>query len=55
MPYIDLTRDQCESVANLIEDNLFEIIRNDLDADNMNWLCNICAAYTELKLVVDNG
>ena len=54
MPKIELTKDQCESMVDYIECNLFEIIRNDTDIDCMNWLCNICDAYKEFKRVIEN-
>lgn len=46
---IDLTKDQCESLIDFIEVNLFEAIRNDPETDSLIWLCNICEAYTKMK------
>lgn len=46
---IDLTKDQCESLVDLIEVNLFDIIRNDPDIDGFDWLVNIVDAYKVMK------
>lgn len=46
---IEITKDEAESLVDLIECNLFNIIRNDLDIDNMNWLCNICSVFKKLQ------
>lgn len=51
----ELTKCQCESVVDFIECNLFESIRNDLEIDSVQWLCNICDIYRECKRVIDNG
>ena len=52
-----LTIDECESLANLIEASLFDVIRNDTEIDSFVWLCNICSAYRKMKerVEVDNG
>jgi len=43
------TIDELESLIDLIECNIFPIIRNDEDIDNINWLCYICSAYRKMK------
>lgn len=48
------TIDELESLIDLIECNIFPIIRNDEDIDNINWLCNICSAYRKMKERVDD-
>lgn len=41
---IELTKDQCGSLSDFIEMNLLEVIRNDTDIDNLNWVKNILDA-----------
>lgn len=52
---IELTEDQCESLVDLIECNLFQIIRNDPDIDNFRWLINIVEAYKTMKEGLEKG
>lgn len=42
---VELTKEQCSSLVELIEISLFEIIRNDPDIDNIDWLINITDVY----------
>lgn len=49
-----LTKGQCESMIDYIECNLLPVIRNDVDIDNMEWLCNICEVYRKLKGVMND-
>ncbi len=44
----ELTQDECYAVAELINVNLFDIIRNDTDIDSMRWLRNVVRAYEKL-------
>lgn len=46
---ITMPRGVAESLADFIEWNVFDRIRNDTDIDNINWLCGICDAYKELR------
>ena len=46
---IEITKDEAESLADLIECNLFDIIRNDMDIDGIQWLCNICSVFKKLQ------
>lgn len=46
---VDLTRSQCENIADFIEFNIFDFIRNDIDIDNMEWLCDMVDAWKKLK------
>ena len=43
-----LTKDEAHSVAEFIDINLFETIRNDTDIDSMRWLRNIVHAYEKM-------
>ena len=45
---IDLTQSQCKNIAEFIEFNIFEVIRNDVDIDNINWLIDMAEAYKKL-------
>lgn len=46
---IDLTKSQCKNLAEIIQWNIFDIIRNDTDIDNIDWLVDIAEAYKKLK------
>lgn len=41
---IELTKGQCESLSEFIEMNLLDVIRKDVDIDNLNWVRNILDA-----------
>lgn len=45
---IDLTKDEAYSVAELIDMNLLDTIRNYKDIDSMEWLMNIVHVYEKL-------
>lgn len=45
---IDLTQSQCKNIAEFIEFNIFEAIRNDVDIDNIEWLVDMAEAYKKL-------
>lgn len=44
----ELTKDECYAVAEVIDINLFDMIRNDTDIDSMRWLRNVVRAYEKL-------
>ena len=46
---IDLTESQCKNIAEFIELNIFDYIRNDTDIDNIYWLIDMIGAYQKLK------
>ena len=51
---IEITKDEAESLADLIDMNIFDmnifdIIRNDADVDSIEWLENIMAVYKKCK------
>lgn len=46
---IELTKGQCESLSDFIEMNLLDVIRNDTDIDNLNWVRNILDALKVFK------
>lgn len=49
MNKIELTADEAEAIKSLIELNIFEIIRNDIDIDNINWLLCVMSVYKKCK------
>lgn len=46
---VELTRSQCKNIAELIELNIFDYIRNDTEIDNMEWLCDMADAWKKMK------
>ena len=50
---IELTKDQCNNVAEFIEMNLLDVIRNDVDIDNIAWLESMLDAKRALVKAVD--
>lgn len=46
-----LTADEAYSVANLIDSNLYDTIRNDTDIDSIQWIKNVLHAYEKMCLV----
>lgn len=47
---IEITKDEAESLADLIEMNIFDVIRNDEEIDSIEWLANIVAVYEKCKV-----
>lgn len=47
---IEITKDEAESLVDLIEMNIFYIIRNDEEIDGIEWLANIMAVYKKCKV-----
>ena len=45
---IDLTKGEAYAAADIIDTYIFQMIRDDLDIDNMCWLRNILGAYDKL-------
>ena len=53
---IELTKGQCESLAEMIEIHLLEIIRKDTDIDNLDWVRNILNAHlTFMEAAMEDG
>ena len=50
---IEITKEEAESLVDLIECNLYEIIRNDVDndedVDNLEWAMDIMSVYKKCK------
>ena len=51
---ITLTKSQCKNIAEFIEFNIFENIRNDDEIDNILWLVGMMDAYYKLKVEAEN-
>lgn len=49
---IELTKLQCENLAEFIELNIFNMIRDDTDIDGIGWLADIMDAYNKLRTAV---
>lgn len=49
---VELTKNQCQVVAEFIEMNILDVIRNDLDIDNIAWLENMLDAKRVLEKAV---
>ena len=47
---IELTESQCKNVADFISWNIFDVIRNDRDIDNPNWLLDMMDAWQKLDI-----
>lgn len=43
-----LTKDEAFAVADFIDGNLFDCIRNDTDIDSVQWLRNVLHAYEKM-------
>ncbi len=52
---VTLTNDEVTSLLDLIESNLFDVIRNDVEIDNVDWLANIMSIYAKCKKDQDGG
>lgn len=50
---VELTKDQCQAVAEFIDMNLIDVIRNDTDIDNLRWVAAMLDAKNALEKAVD--
>ena len=46
---VELTKSQITNLADFIQFNFIEEIRNNDDIDNINYLVDMCAAYMTLR------
>lgn len=46
---IEITKEEAESLIDLIEVTFFDMIRNDTEIDNMEWIVNIISIYQKCK------
>ena len=49
MRTIQLTESQCQNVADFIEHHLLDVIRNDTDIDNVEWVSEMISAMHTLR------
>ena len=49
---VELSKVQCEIIAEFIEMNILDVIRNDTDIDNVAWLENMLEAKRVLEKAV---
>lgn len=52
---IDLTTSECKQLADFIEYNIFDVIRNDTDIDNIGWMECMMSTYKKLRDGEKNG
>jgi hypothetical protein len=52
---IDLKPSECKQLADFIEYNIFDVIRNDTDIDNIGWLECMMSTYKKLRDGEKNG
>ena len=45
---ISLTITQAKNLAEFIEMNIFDVIRNDTEIDGIGWLCDMCDIYRKV-------
>ena len=51
---VELSKDQCESLADFISLNLLDVIRNDVDIDNLNYVRNLLNALQTFEEAAKN-
>lgn len=51
--FVQITKDEAESLIDFIEVNIFEQIKNDPDTDNMVWLYNVCSVWKKCQNLVE--
>lgn len=42
---VEITNSEAESLAEFLDLYLIQVIRDDIDIDSMEWLCNLCRIY----------
>lgn len=52
---ITFTEAELASLADYIQFNLLDVIRNDVDIDNINWVCNMCHIFEKVMGAMGNG
>lgn len=50
---VELTKSQCRTLAEFIEMNLFQTIRNDIEIDSIDWLYDMTQAHGVLSRAPD--
>lgn len=49
MKMIEITKSEAESLMDFIETSIFDSIRDDVNIDSIEWLCNIMSVYKKCK------
>lgn len=52
---IEINTMEAETLVDFIEINIFQIIREDTEIDNMNWLVNMVNIYLKCKEAVETS
>ena len=55
MEKVELTLGEAETLTDLIELYIFDIIRNDEEIDNINWLKNVMSIHEKCKQAEKGG
>ena len=50
---VELTKSQVRNLAEFIEYNILDVVRNDTDIENVDWLVEMCEAYKILKQAIE--
>lgn len=51
---ITFTEAELASLSDYIQFNLLDVIRTDVDIDNINWVCNMCRIYEKITEAMGN-
>lgn len=52
---ITITQSEAESYVDMIENNLYDIIRGDTEIDSVEWLYNLLSIYRKCKAALEEG
>lgn len=52
---LTFTLTQVKNLAEFLELNFIQSIRDDTDIDNIDYLCDMCGIYKELKKIAGEG
>lgn len=51
---VEITNSEAESLADFLDLHLIQVIRDDIDIDSMEWLCNLCRIYEKCNGVKED-
>lgn len=52
---ITFTEAELAALSDYIQFNLLDVIRTDVNIDNINWVCNMCHIYEKVMGAMGNG
>lgn len=52
---IYITPDEAKELVDILDCYLFQMIRDDDEIDNMDWLCKMCRLYEKLSGKTEGG